>query len=399
MSNKVKIGFLNDTMGPYHYARLDAANLLSDCTFIEFSNQDHTNYWKTTDEKTLKKITLFKEKPITEQNKIDISNRLNQVLTTIDPDVVLISGWDATASLIGLRWCLNNNIPTIILSESQHHDFKRTWLKEFIKKFILKLFDSAFVGGKNQIKYLSILKFPSENIYTGCDLVDNSYFKKNSFIPEEDKESLLIEKGLPKKFFFTSCRFVEKKNLIFLIETFKEFSKNNPSWSLVIAGDGPLKNQLLNTVKTLKLEDKVFFPGYVQYDEMPLFYGLSSCFILPSTTEQWGLVVNESLSCGKPVLVSERCGSAPNLVENKDVGYTFNPYDSSDLLRKMELIISEKNLKLFSANASNVMNTYDKNNYSLNLNNAAKRAIKVHKSKHKNFISILFLKVLIFLSK
>lgn len=399
MSNKVKIGFLNDTMGPYHYSRLDAANLLSDCTFIEFSNQDHTNYWKTTDEKTLKKITLFKEKPITEQNKIDISNRLNQVLTTIDPDVVLISGWDATASLIGLRWCLNNNIPTIILSESQHHDFKRTWLKEFIKKFILKLFDSAFVGGKNQIKYLSILKFPSENIYTGCDLVDNSYFKKNSFIPEEDKESLLIEKGLPKKFFFTSCRFVEKKNLIFLIETFKEFSKNNPSWSLVIAGDGPLKNQLLNTVKTLKLEDKVFFPGYVQYDEMPLFYGLSSCFILPSTTEQWGLVVNESLSCGKPVLVSERCGSAPNLVENKDVGYTFNPYDSSDLLRKMELIISEKNLKLFSANASNVMNTYDKNNYSLNLNNAAKRAIKVHKSKHKNFISILFLKVLIFLSK
>lgn len=399
MSNKVKIGFLNDTMGPYHYARLDAANLLSDCTFIEFSNQDHTNYWKTTDEKTLKKITLFKEKPITEQNKIDISNRLNQVLTTIDPDVVLISGWDATASLIGLRWCLNNNIPTIILSESQHHDFKRTWLKEFIKKFILKLFDSAFVGGKNQIKYLSILNFPSENIYTGCDLVDNNYFKKNSYIPEEDKEILLIEKGLPEKFFFTSCRFVEKKNLIFLIETFKEFSKNHPSWSLVIAGDGPLKNQLLNAVETLKLEDKVFFPGYVQYDEMPLFYGLSSCFILPSTTEQWGLVVNESLSCGKPVLVSERCGSAPNLVENNDVGYTFNPYDSSDLLKKMELIISEKNLKLFSANASSIMNTYDKNNYSLNLNNAAKCAIKVHNSKHKNFISIIFLKVLIFLSK
>jgi len=203
---------------------------------------------------------------------------------------------------------------------------------------------------------------------------------------------------LPEKFFFTSCRFVEKKNLIFLIETFKEFSKNHPSWSLVIAGDGPLKNRLLNAVETLNLEDKVFFPGYVQYDEMPLFYGLSSCFILPSTTEQWGLVVNESLSCGKPVLVSERCGSAPNLVENNDVGYTFNPYDSSDLLRKMELIISEKNLKLFSANASNIMNTYDKNNYSLNLNNAAKRAIKVNNSKHKNFISIIFLKVLIFLS-
>ena len=121
---------------------------------------------------------------------------------------------------------------------------------------------------------------------------------------------------------------------------------------------------------------------------------VSVLFILPSTTEQWGLVVNKYYHVANLYLFQKDVVQ-PNLVENNDVGYTFNPYDSSDLLRKMELIISEKNLKLFSANASNIMNTYDKNNYSLNLNNAAKRAIKVN-SKHKNFISIIFLKVLIF---
>ena len=50
------------------------------------------------------------------------------------------------------------------------------------------------------------------------------------------------------------------------------------------------------------------------------FEGRFSCFVLPSITEQWGLVVNESLASGKPVIVSNRCGSAPNLVEDKDVG-------------------------------------------------------------------------------
>ena len=59
---------------------------------------------------------------------------MDELLTKICPDVVLISGWDATASLLSLRWCLHNNIPTILLSESQKHDFKRSF-KEAVKRF------------------------------------------------------------------------------------------------------------------------------------------------------------------------------------------------------------------------------------------------------------------------
>jgi 1,2-diacylglycerol 3-alpha-glucosyltransferase len=59
--------------------------------------------------------------------------------------------------------------------------------------------------------------------------------------------------------------------------------------------------------------------------------GLASAFIQASTTEQWGLVVNEAMASGLPVLVSERCGCAPDLVKNGVNGYTFDPYDIKEI--------------------------------------------------------------------
>ncbi len=396
--NKIKIAFLNDTMGPYHYARLEAANILSNCTFIEFSSIDHTNYWDTSNEHTPNKEILFIDEPITKKSKQEISKRLDQVLSDLKADVVLISGWDAPASLIALKWCIENNTPSILLSESQKHDFKRLLIKEVVKKSLLKLFDSAFVGGKNQIEYLSELGFNKQKIYPGCDLVDNDYFMKNSLINSELQSHYRDKYKLPKKFFFTSCRFVEKKNLKFLISSFSKFQKDQPSWDLVIAGDGPMKKELISLAEELNITDKVFFPGYIQYDEIPIFYGLSSCFVLPSITEQWGLVVNESLASGKPVIVSNRCGSAPNLVEDKDVGYTFDPYDESDLIAKMNLISREGNLEHFSKNTKTVISSFDNEHYSLNLNKAASKALDTYNSK-KSLLSMLVLRFLILIAK
>lgn len=67
-----KLAYLNDTMGPYHYARLKAANKFLDCTFIEFSSSDHTNLWEGNKTKNSNKVILFKDKPITEQNYFEI---------------------------------------------------------------------------------------------------------------------------------------------------------------------------------------------------------------------------------------------------------------------------------------------------------------------------------------
>ena len=72
----------------------------------------------------------------------------------------------------------------------------------------------------------------------------------------------------------------------------------------MILGDGPLHGELLRQRAQLQLESDVIFPGFVQYDQLPLYYGLAGAFVHASTVEQWGLVVNEALASALPVLVS-----------------------------------------------------------------------------------------------
>src|SRR5690606_39375525 len=68
------------------------------------------------------------------------------------------------------------------------------------------------------------------------------------------------------------------------------------------------------------------------------FYGLAGAFVHASTTEQWGLVVNEAMAAGLPVLVSERCGCVPDLVRDGENGFTFDPFDVEELAGLMQRI-------------------------------------------------------------
>jgi glycosyltransferase involved in cell wall biosynthesis len=67
---------------------------------------------------------------------------------------------------------------------------------------------------------------------------------------------------------------------------------------------------------------------------------LSDCFILPSTCEPWGLVVNEAMACGLPVLLSNRCGCGPELVREGGNGFTFDPYDTGAIAERMRRVAS-----------------------------------------------------------
>lgn len=82
-------------------------------------------------------------------------------------------------------------------------------------------------------------------------------------------------------------------------------------------------------------------PGFKQYSELPAYYGLASVFILPSIKDTWGLVVNEAMAAGLPVLVSNRCGCAPDLVEEGCNGYTFDPYNVDALAGLMRKISAD----------------------------------------------------------
>jgi len=248
-------------------------------------------------------------------------------LGEVDPAVVMIPGWGTPASLIALEWCLRNQRPAVVMSESNASDEQRYALAESIKRIVVSLFSAGLAGGQLQREYLVTLGLPRHRVFTGYDVVDNDYFARSASEVRGQKEEVRKKYGLPQNYFLASARFVPKKNLPRLMEGFA-FYRNlaGPNhWKLVLLGDGPLRPELVILRRKLELTNDVLLPGFIEHRQLPAYYALADAFVHASTTEQWGLVVNEAMATGLPVIVSNRCGCVPDLVAEGKNGFTFDP--------------------------------------------------------------------------
>ena len=284
-----------------------------------------------------------------------VSTRVEDALKDSAPDAVAIPGWSDNAALSALRWCAESGTPAVLMSESTALDKPRSAWREWIKRRIVDLYSTALVGGERHVDYLVRLGMRRERIFTGYDVVDNEYFRQKAEevrgptfagLRRGGQGSEVRQKyGLPENYFLASARFVEKKNLPTLIRSYARYRQlarntdnrqqttDNRPWDLVLLGDGPLRETLNSQLSTLSLQHSVLLPGFKQYEELPVYYGLANAFVHASRTEQWGLVVNEAIASGLPVIVSNRCGCMPELVEGN--GFTFDPNNEHELASRL----------------------------------------------------------------
>ena len=129
------------------------------------------------------------------------------------------------------------------------------------------------------------------------------------------------------------------KKIDLLIESFKKIDSQNV-WLLII-GNGKDEKKLHAAAS----EDKrIIFQPFKNQTEMPWVYRMGDVFILPSSSETWGLAVNEAMASGRPVIVSDKCGCAIDLVQNGRNGYVFKSEDQTDLLEKMQLMLDKRKI-------------------------------------------------------
>jgi glycosyltransferase involved in cell wall biosynthesis len=347
---------------------------------IELSGNTSEYLWDKADSSDdLERITLFPEQNSRLVKGSILKKRVFDLLNRYKPDAVAINGWSDKGAFAALNWCLQNRVPAIAMSESSAEDQARTSWKEGIKKAIVKQFSAGLVGGSRHIKYLTQLGIPEEYIFTGYDVIDNAYFAIQAQSVNEDKEKVSEQLQLPPAYFLTSNRFIEKKNLIRLIHAYAQYRKlaDGKAWDLVMLGDGELRSQIQETIDKLGLVSHVHLKGFQQYANLPAYYGLAQAFIHASTSEQWGLVVNEAMAAGLPVIVSERCGCAPDLVKNGVNGYVFNPYDTLSLAQYMLQISKNPDNRLrMGNNSKQIIEGYKPENFALGLEKAVHAAIK-----------------------
>jgi glycosyltransferase involved in cell wall biosynthesis len=146
-------------------------------------------------------------------------------------------------------------------------------------------------------------------------------------------------------------RLVEVKNLNFLIEVFSYYVSKNKDAVLILIGDGDKKSELLKLVSDLQMQKNIIFAGRFENEELYAWYRIADYFILPSISETFGAVVNESLIAGVPVICSNLAG-ASSLINEKN-GVTFDPYNKEELLNIFNKILSKKRLTKNSSSINN----------------------------------------------
>jgi len=336
---KVALLFLN--YGPYHLARLAAATreckeLGWEVVGIELARLQAEYDWKTSDaERTAPIITVVADKSLESVSYIRLIRGLQRQLAKVNPDVVAIAGYAHPAMLSALIWCRLRGKPAILFSESNEFDAPRNYWRELIKSVIVKGFKAALVGGKASQQYLKKLGMPPDGIFFGYDVVDNDSF--------DSSKIKALPPPIEHPYFLAVNRFVPKKNLLFLLHAYALYRRRSGSdaWRLVLCGDGPLRGEAEELAVELGVEGCVEFPGFLQQPELLPYFAHAGCFILASIEEQWGLVVNEAMAAGLPVLVSERCGCFQDLVMHGGNGYGFDPTDVERLADLMFKVASD----------------------------------------------------------
>lgn len=175
-------------------------------------------------------------------------------------------------------------------------------------------------------------------IFDGYDAVDNEFFGEQSDKVRRAPDLFRKLPGLEDKrpYFLASGRFIPRKNFSGLLRAYAVYKEQclqnrRESWRLLLLGDGPRRDSILNEIKTLGLQSDVVLAGVQPLQNLPAYYGLASAFIHPALQDQWGLVVNEAMASGLPVLVSEGAGCAYDLVEDGVEGFTFAPEGATGL--------------------------------------------------------------------
>jgi 1,2-diacylglycerol 3-alpha-glucosyltransferase len=330
-----KIAKICANFGPYHLARIAAVARQCEAkgwqvVGIELARAEEEYPWETAAQDFPCEIISIVNDSSLEKTKL---NRLVvETIATLNrtaPDAIAISGYARPSMLVALLWCLWHRKPAILLSETTESDALRSGWKEAIKSWLILKFKAALVGGQPQQRYLIKLGMPADAIFLGYDVVGNQVFH-----PDIIKS---LPNPLANPFFLAINRFVTKKNLPFLICAYADYRQlaGDRAWDLMLCGDGELRSQLETQIIELKLTEYIHLAGFLQQDRLLAYFAHAGCFIHSSTMEQWGLVINEAMAAGLPVLVSNRCGCFEDLVIEGINGFGFDPQNQAQLTNLM----------------------------------------------------------------
>ena len=255
------------------------------------------------------------------RSKLSTFRNLLNLMNSIKTKKIIFAGW--LAPEYNFYSFLSKKDKNVMVCESSILDVSVSGIKGWIKRRIINRMNTILPSGTPHQKLFDYISFKGKSYITGSVGIFN---KSERNIKENHSN--------PLKFLYVG-RLIPAKGLNNLIETF-----NKNSLPLTIVGDGILKDQIKS-----KAKENINFTGFIPNHELGKIYEDHDVFILPSIYEPWGLVVEEALYRGLPVIVSDKVGSGIDMVKNLKTGLIFETGNSKDLQNKIEELT--KNYKTY----------------------------------------------------
>lgn len=281
---------------------------------------------------------VLSQKLIEELGLAEKAKGLIRIINRFRPDIINLTGYYEPVYWLLMALYAPRGVRFIISNESGLSDQQRVGWKEQFKRLIVGRARGFFCFGKTSADYLLTLGVRPQQILTRhAAVLDNARIEAVAAAAFPAKNAEKQRLGLPENILVFAGRLSPEKNLIAFLNAFRAVRKTlTAEWGLVLLGDGPLRQALLED-----FADVVHWHPPVAWHEVPSVLALADALVLPSLSEPWGLVVNEAMLCGLPVLASARCGCVPDLVHEGRNGFIFEPTDEAAMqqaIRKMLLL-------------------------------------------------------------
>jgi len=267
---------------------------------------------------------------------------ISKALRKAAPDVLLCGGYSYVASWQAAGWARRRFVPVLLWVESTERDQRRGYAGvEHLKRRFIQLSDGFVVPGRSSAAYVRSFGVADELIFHAPNAVDNDFFSARAM-----RESARTpQDGLPRKFFLYVGRLIKEKGLFDLLEAYGRLpGELRDEFGLVIAGGGGCRPEL-ELLASRIADGRVVFTGFLQKEQLAALYGKAYAMVFPTHSDTWGLVVNEALASGLPVVVADVAGCSADLVEDGWNGRLVPSQSVEQLIQAMASLARDERLR------------------------------------------------------
>lgn len=254
---------------------------------------------------------------------------------------IFLAGWSHPITLTFLMMSKLRRIPVIVDSDTPllpHTSRLKRILKSFLYPPLFLLPNLFLAGGTRQARYLMHYRVPKRKIILEKMTVDVlAIQKKISQFSNEFRIEMREKLGLSPQdivFLFVG-RLIERKGILEILSTFSEMHR--PHAKCILIGDGELRN---NVEVAAKHYPNIIYAGWLNQEKIIEYYFICDVVILPAHWEPWGLVINEAMASGKPVIVSNAVGCVDDLVIHNKTGLITQPSCLESLKNSIEYFLN-----------------------------------------------------------